>query len=56
MHPQKTRVVYCKDSRRTQSYEHIQFDFLDYTVRPRRVATRQGASSPGSPRLSVARR
>lgn len=42
MHPQKTRVVYCKDSRRTQSYEHIQFDFLGYTFRPRRVASRRG--------------
>jgi RNA-directed DNA polymerase len=42
MHPQKTRIVYCKDSRRTQTYEHIQFDFLGYTFRPRRVATRNG--------------
>ena len=42
MHPQKTRVVYCKDSRRTQTYEHIQFDFLGYTFRPRRVADRHG--------------
>jgi len=42
MHPQKTRIVYCKDSRRTQSHEHIQFDFLGYAFRPRRVASRYG--------------
>lgn len=42
MHPGKTRIVYCKDSRRTQNYEHVQFDFLGYTFRPRRVVDRQG--------------
>jgi len=42
MHPEKTRVVYCKDSKRTQTYETIQFDFLGYTFRPRRVASRHG--------------
>jgi len=42
LHPQKTRIVYCKDSRRTQTHEHIQFDFLGYTFRPRRVASRHG--------------
>ena len=31
----KTRVVYCKDSNRTGSHEHEQFDFLGYTFRPR---------------------
>ena len=53
MHPEKTRVVYCKDSRRTQTYEHIQFDFLGYTFRPRRVATRHGRILTGfTPALS----
>ena len=42
MHPEKTRVVYCKDSRRTRPHEHIQFDFLGYTFRPRRVVSRSG--------------
>ena len=40
MHPDKTRIVYCKDSRRTENYEHIQFDFLGFTFRPRRVVSR----------------
>lgn len=47
LHPQKTRVVYCKDSRRTQTHEHIQFDFLGYTFRPRRVADRHGRIHTG---------
>ena len=28
LHPDKTRIVYCKDSDRTGSYEHEQFTFL----------------------------
>jgi len=53
MHPEKTRVVYCKDSRRTGTYEHIQFDFLGYTFRPRRVASRSGRIFTGfTPALS----
>ena len=34
LHPEKTRVVYCKDSNRSGTYEHVQFDFLGYTFRP----------------------
>jgi RNA-directed DNA polymerase len=40
LHPEKTRVVYCKDSNRTRNYEHVQFDFLGYTFRPRGAWTR----------------
>ena len=47
MHPTKTRVVYCKDSRRTGNYEHIQFDFLGYTFRSRRIVVRNGKASLG---------
>jgi AcrR family transcriptional regulator len=35
LNPGKTRIVYCKDSKRKGSYEHEQFDFLGYTFRPR---------------------
>jgi len=42
MHPTKTRVVYCKDSRQTETHEQIQFDFLGYTFRPRRKVSRNG--------------
>jgi len=37
LHPDKTRVVYCKDSRRTRTHKDVQFDFLGYTFRPREV-------------------
>lgn len=42
LHPDKTQVVYCKDLHRPQEYEHIQFDFLGYTFRPRRSRDRYG--------------
>lgn len=35
LHPKKTRLVYCKDSNRSDSYEHEQFTFLGYTFQPR---------------------
>jgi RNA-directed DNA polymerase len=43
LHPDKTKIVYCKDSNRNGSHEHEQFDFLSYTFRPRRVKSRTGA-------------
>ena len=42
LHPTKTRIVYCKDSNRPGEHEHITFDFLGYTFRPRRSKNRQG--------------
>ena len=35
LHPEKTKVVYCKDSRRKGEYPQIEFDFLGYCFRPR---------------------
>jgi RNA-directed DNA polymerase len=37
LHPDKTKIVYCKDSRRRGSYEHTAFTFLGYTFRPRKA-------------------
>jgi RNA-directed DNA polymerase len=37
LHPDKTRIVYCKDSRRRGTYEEISFTFCGYTFRPRRA-------------------
>lgn len=37
MHPDKTKIVYCKDGRRKGKYPNRQFDFLGYTFRPRLV-------------------
>lgn len=42
LHPQKTKVVYCKDADRRGSYGHEQFDFLGYTFRPRLSKSRNG--------------
>jgi len=36
-HPEKTRIVYCRDSNRTKEHPHIQFDFLGYGFKPRRA-------------------
>lgn len=37
LHPDKTKIVYCKDSRRRGSYELTSFTFLGYTFRPRKA-------------------
>ena len=42
LHPDKTRIVYCKDSNRSGSHEHERFDFLGYTFRPRLAVGRRG--------------
>ena len=42
LHPEKTRIVYCQDSDRQGSHDHITFDFLGYTFRPRRAKNRRG--------------
>ncbi|MGH7261799.1 MAG: group II intron reverse transcriptase/maturase, partial [Nitrospiraceae bacterium] len=42
LHPDKTRIVYCKQAGRSGSYEHESFDFLGYTFRPRLAKSRTG--------------
>jgi len=42
LHPEKTRIVYCKDDDRKGDYPEIKFDFLGYTFRPRRSKNRYG--------------
>jgi RNA-directed DNA polymerase len=37
MHPDKTRIVYCKDSRRHQDFEQVSFTFCGYMFRPRKA-------------------
>lgn len=36
-HPEKTRIVYCRDSNRQESHSLHQFAFLGYDFRPRRA-------------------
>ena len=47
LHPDKTRIVYCQDSRRRGSYEHASFTFLGYTFRPPGVRHVNGRCSVG---------
>jgi RNA-directed DNA polymerase len=42
LHPQKTKIVYCKDDDRRGNYPNEKFDFLGYTFRPRRSKNRFG--------------
>jgi len=40
LHPEKTKIVYCKDGNRRGSYPTEKFDFLGYTFRGRRSKNR----------------
>ncbi|MFF7458608.1 group II intron reverse transcriptase/maturase, partial [Kitasatospora sp. NPDC008115] len=42
LHPDKTRIVYCKDGTRRGSYEHTAFTFLGFTFRARGVRMKTG--------------
>jgi RNA-directed DNA polymerase len=42
LHPDKTRIVYCKDGKRCGSYEHTSFTFLGFTFRQRGVRAKSG--------------
>jgi RNA-directed DNA polymerase len=42
LHPEKTRIVYCKDINRSDSYPTIGFTFLGYTFRQRKAVDKYG--------------
>ena len=42
LHPDKTRIVYCKDADRRGDHRVTSFTFLGYTFRPRLARTRWG--------------
>ena len=42
LHPEKTKIVYCKDANRRGDSEHTSFDFLGYTFRARLANSRRG--------------
>lgn len=42
LHPDKTKVVYCKDQDRKEDFKEKQFDFLGFTFRAREVVSRKG--------------
>jgi group II intron reverse transcriptase/maturase len=39
LHPDKTKIVYCRDYRRQGTYSNVKFDFLGYSFQPRSTAT-----------------
>ena len=42
IHPDKTRIVYCRSDKYPESHEHESFDFLGYTFRRRLVKNKNG--------------
>jgi RNA-directed DNA polymerase len=55
MHPDKTQIVYCKDSNRKDAYPNTKFDFLGYEFRARgaRVRARGILFTSFSPAVSA---
>jgi RNA-directed DNA polymerase len=47
LHPDKTRIVYCKDSNRRGRYPVTAFTFLGYDFRPRRATGKTGTLFTG---------
>jgi group II intron reverse transcriptase/maturase len=41
MHPEKSKIVYCQDSNRTECFPNVQFTFLGFTFRPRKAMSKQ---------------
>ena len=42
LHPQKTKIVYCKKEGRNQKGLPVQFDFLGYSFRPIMLSLKKG--------------
>ncbi len=52
LHPEKTKVVYCKDANRRGEAEHTSFDFLGYTFRGRLARGPRGYFMSFAPAIS----
>ena len=53
LHPEKTKIAFCKDANRPGEAEHTSFDFLGYTFRGRVAHGRRGFFVSFSPAISV---
>jgi len=42
LHPEKTKIVYCKSGNNKGDYSRISFDFLGHTFKPRLIKSRTG--------------
>jgi RNA-directed DNA polymerase len=47
LHPEKTKIVFCKEDNRPGNYPNQSFDFLGYTFRPRLVKWKEGEFGVG---------
>ena len=55
MHPEKTKIVYCKDGKRKGNYPNTKFDFLGYCFRTRAAVNRDRKLFTGyGPQVSAA--
>jgi len=41
LHPEKTKLVYCRDYRRQENHETVKFDFLGYSFQPRSTMSKR---------------
>jgi RNA-directed DNA polymerase len=41
LHPEKTKIVYCRDHRRQENYPTVKFDFLGYSFQPRSAKSKR---------------
>jgi RNA-directed DNA polymerase len=53
IHPDKTRIVYCKDGRRRGEHEHTSFTFLGFTFRARGARSKNGTFTGFLPAMST---
>lgn len=44
LHPEKTKIVYCRDHRRQEEYPNVKFDFLGYSFQPRSTKSKTGSN------------
>lgn len=44
LHPEKTKLVYCRDYRRQGEYSNVKFDFLGYSFQPRTAKSKRDGS------------
>lgn len=53
LHPDKTKIVYCKDANRRRPYDGpVSFDFLGFTFRARSVSGKRGRFTGFGPAIS----
>jgi hypothetical protein len=53
LHPEKTKIAYCKDANRPGEAEHTSFDLLGYTFRARLARGRRGFFASFAPAISA---